>query len=76
MSDISRRWIYYSAINSVTPQLILNLGFESTYGTPPVSGYRRLPFVSSNIGAEQGLIERKPAVEELFARPTFEMAKV
>jgi len=25
---------------------------------------------------EQGLIERKPAVEELFARPTFEMAKV
>ena len=24
----------------------------------------------------QGLIERKPAVEELFARPTFEMAKV
>jgi hypothetical protein len=25
---------------------------------------------------EQGLIERKPAVEELFAGPTFEMAKV
>src|SRR5215475_9747567 len=25
---------------------------------------------------EQGLIERKPAVEELFAHPTFEMAKV
>jgi len=25
---------------------------------------------------EQGLIDRKPAVEELFARPTFEMAKV
>jgi hypothetical protein len=25
---------------------------------------------------EQGLIDRKPAVEELFAHPTFEMAKV
>jgi hypothetical protein len=23
-----RRWIYYSAINSITPQIILNLGFE------------------------------------------------
>ena len=25
---------------------------------------------------EQGLIDRKPAIEELFARPTFEMSKV
>jgi 4,5-dihydroxyphthalate decarboxylase len=25
---------------------------------------------------EQGLIDRKVAVEELFARPTFEMSKV
>lgn len=31
--------------------------FESTYGTPPVSGFRRLPFVSCNLGEEQGLIE-------------------
>lgn len=23
------RWIFYSAVNSVTPQIILNLGFES-----------------------------------------------
>ncbi|MGA0595399.1 phage tail tube protein [Enterovirga sp. CN4-39] len=30
--------------------------FESVYGTPPVSGYKRLPFVSSNLGEEQGLI--------------------
>lgn len=31
--------------------------FESTYGTPPASGYRRMPFVSCNLGEEQGLIE-------------------
>ncbi len=30
--------------------------FESVYGTPPVSGYKRLPFVSSNLGEEQNLI--------------------
>jgi len=22
------RWIYYSAVNAITPQIILNLGFE------------------------------------------------
>lgn len=31
--------------------------FESTYGTPPGGNYVQLPFVSSNLGAEQGLIE-------------------
>lgn len=31
--------------------------FESTYGTPPGGNYINLPFVSSNLGAEQGLIE-------------------
>lgn len=31
--------------------------FETTYGEPPVSGYFGLPFVSSNLGAEQGLLE-------------------
>ena len=30
--------------------------FEVTYGTPPVSGFARLPFVSSSLGSEQGLI--------------------
>lgn len=30
--------------------------FEVTYGTPPGSGYTRLPFVSSMLGEEQGLI--------------------
>jgi len=25
---MSFRWIFYSAVNSVTPQLVLNLGFE------------------------------------------------
>jgi hypothetical protein len=31
--------------------------FESTYGVPPASGYRKLPFVSANLGEEQSLIE-------------------
>ena len=30
--------------------------FEETYGTPPADGYARLPFVTSNLGEEQGLI--------------------
>jgi hypothetical protein len=33
-------------------------GFETTYGTPPAaSAFRRLPFISSTLGAEQPLIE-------------------
>lgn len=31
--------------------------FETVYGTPPGSGYIGLPFVSSNLGAEQPLLE-------------------
>ncbi len=31
--------------------------FESSYGTPPGSGFRSFPFVSSNLGAEQPLQE-------------------
>lgn len=31
--------------------------FESVYGTPPTGNFIQLPFVSSNIGPEQGLIE-------------------
>lgn len=30
--------------------------FESTYGTPPGTGFRRMPFASVNLGEEQGLI--------------------
>jgi hypothetical protein len=30
---------------------------EATYGTPPINGYKTLPFVSSALGATQGLIE-------------------
>lgn len=26
--DRAIRWIFYSAVNSITPQIILNLGFE------------------------------------------------
>lgn len=35
----------------------LNAKFETTYGTPPSGNYIQLPFVSANIGPEQGLIE-------------------
>lgn len=31
--------------------------FETTYGTPPASGFMPLPFVRSTLGPEQGLIE-------------------
>jgi hypothetical protein len=30
--------------------------FESTYGSTPVDGYWKLPFVSTSLGSEQGLI--------------------
>ncbi len=32
------------------------LAFETTYGTPPVSGFTRMPFASTSLGAEQPLI--------------------
>ena len=35
----------------------LAAAFESTYGTPPLSGFMGMPFVSSNLGAEQPLLE-------------------
>lgn len=31
--------------------------FETTYGTTPGTGFRKLPFVSANLGEEQSLIE-------------------
>lgn len=31
--------------------------FETVYGTPPTGNYAQMPFVSSNLGEEQGLIE-------------------
>lgn len=36
---------------------LMNLAFETTYGVPPASGYLRMPFVSAQLGATQGLIE-------------------
>lgn len=33
------------------------LAFESVYGTPPASGYFKMPFASSTLGAEQPLLE-------------------
>lgn len=31
--------------------------FETVYGTPPSSGFFKFPFISSQLGSEQGLIE-------------------
>jgi hypothetical protein len=36
---------------------LMAAAFETVYGTPPATGYRKLPFVSSNLGEEQSLIE-------------------
>lgn len=36
---------------------LLDIAFETAYGAIPVAGYKRVPFVQSNLGAEQGLIE-------------------
>ncbi|MFN3855093.1 MAG: phage tail tube protein [Phreatobacter sp.] len=32
------------------------LAFETTYGTPPASGYTQMPFASTTLGAEQPLL--------------------
>jgi hypothetical protein len=32
------------------------LAFETSYGTPPVGGYTRMPFASTTLGAEQPLL--------------------
>ena len=32
------------------------LAFETVYGTPPGSGYTRMPFASTTLGAEQPLL--------------------
>ncbi|MBE0455680.1 MAG: hypothetical protein IBX58_18795, partial [Roseovarius sp.] len=32
------------------------LAFETTYGTPPVGGFTRIPFASATLGAEQPLL--------------------
>ncbi|MCL5779186.1 phage tail tube protein [Limibaculum sp. FT325] len=32
------------------------LAFETTYGTPPASGFWRMPFAQANLGAEQPLL--------------------
>ncbi len=32
------------------------LAFENTYGTPPASGFTRIPFASTSLGAEQPLL--------------------
>lgn len=35
----------------------LAAAFETVYGTPPVSGYTRLPYASTTLGSEQPLLE-------------------
>jgi hypothetical protein len=34
----------------------LAAAFETTYGTPPISGYKQMPFASASLGAEQPLL--------------------
>jgi hypothetical protein len=36
---------------------LLSAAFEAAYGVAPAAGFVRFPFVSSNLGAEQGLID-------------------
>lgn len=36
---------------------LLYAGFETAYGQPPASGYRKLPYVSHQLGATRGWIE-------------------
>ena len=36
---------------------VMALAFESAYGTPPGSGFKRVPFVSAALGEQQNLIE-------------------
>ena len=33
------------------------LAYETVYGTPPVSGFRLMPFVRTTLGSEQPLLE-------------------
>ena len=35
---------------------LMSLAFETTYGTPPASGFTRMPFASTSLGAEQPLL--------------------
>ncbi len=39
-------WIFYSAVNSITPQIVLNLGFESDSWTISL---RQLAFALTNL---------------------------
>ena len=32
------------------------LAFETVYGTPPASGFTRMPFASTSLGSEQPLL--------------------
>ena len=34
------------------------LAFETVYGTAPASGYTRMPFASTSLGAQQPLLAR------------------
>lgn len=40
-----------------TSQVLFAAAFETNYGSAPVSGYTRLPFISSTLGASQALLD-------------------
>jgi hypothetical protein len=56
------------------------LGFETVYGTPPVSGFRLMPFARATLGAEQPLLESELLGYQFYPRagnrtaPRVEMA--
>jgi len=35
---------------------LMAAAFETSYGTPPLSGYMQMPFASTSLGAEQPLL--------------------
>ena len=51
---------------------LMALAFETTYGTPPVSGFTRMPFASTSLGAEQPLLNRN---DRLRSRSLASMAR-
>jgi hypothetical protein len=41
---------------AVGARALMALAFETTHGTPPASGFTRMPFASTSLGAEQPLL--------------------
>ena len=46
------------------------LAFETTYGTPPASGFTKMPFASTTLGAEQPLQTSELDLSRICAAPS------